>query len=55
MRYLERLQRYFSNRYYLVLLALSENRPVFRINVETEAANSEIAVSDIVWVPAARN
>ena len=52
--YLEHLQRYLSNQYYLVFLAVPRRRAgLQRINVQTEVANSEIAAPDNVWVPAA--
>jgi hypothetical protein len=52
--YLERLQKMFSNQYYVVFQAVPRKRAGFqRVTVETELSNSEILAPDNVWVPAA--
>lgn len=54
--YLELFQKYLSDQYYLVFLAVPKKKAGFQcINVETEVANSEIAAPDNLWVPAAGN
>ncbi len=52
--YLERLQKLFSNQYYLVFQAVPGKKAgLQRVKVETELPNSEILAPDNVWVPAA--
>jgi hypothetical protein len=51
--YLERFQRTLDNQYYLVFLATSKKKAgLQRVNISTEASNSEIAAPDNVWVAA---
>lgn len=53
--YLERFQRTLDNQYYLVFLATPKKKAgLQRVNIQTEASNSEIAAPDNVWVPAAK-
>jgi hypothetical protein len=53
--YLERFQRTLNSQYYLVFLATPRKKAgLQRVNVQTEASNSEIAAPDNVWVPAAQ-
>jgi hypothetical protein len=53
--YLERFQRTLDNQYYLVFLATTKKKAgLQRVNIRTEASNSEIAAPDNVWVPAAK-
>jgi len=52
--YLERFQKTLDNQYYLVFLATPKKKAgLQRVNLQTEASNSEIAAPDNVWVPAA--
>jgi len=52
--YLERLQKMFSNQYYVVFQAVPRKKAGFqRVNVQTELSNSELLAPDNVWVPAA--
>ena len=51
--YLERLQRHFANQYYLVFLAVPQEKAgLQRVNVSTEVPNAEIVAADNVWVSA---
>jgi hypothetical protein len=51
--YLERFQKTLNNQYYLVFLATPKKKAgLQRVNIQTEASNSEIAAPDNVWVPA---
>jgi hypothetical protein len=53
--YLERFQRTLDNQYYLVFLATPKKKAgLQRVNILTEASNSEIAAPNNVWVPAAQ-
>ncbi len=53
--YLERFQSTLNSQYYLVFLATPRKKAgLQRVNVQTEASNSEIAAPDNVWVPAAQ-
>jgi hypothetical protein len=50
---LERLQKLFSNQYYLVFQAVPGKKAgLQRVNVRTELSNSELLAPDNVWVPA---
>jgi hypothetical protein len=52
--FLERFQKTLDNQYYLVFLATPRKKAgLQRINIQTEAPNSEIAAPDNVWVPTA--
>ncbi len=51
--YLDRLQKIFSNQYYLVFQAVPKKKEgLQRVNITTEVANADIAAADNVWVPA---
>lgn len=53
--YLERFRRSLENQYYLVFLAEARKKAgLQRVNVFTEASNSEIAAPENVWVAAAK-
>lgn len=53
--YLERFQQTLNNQYYLVFLAVPKKKAgLQRVNIQTEASNSEIAAPDNVWVPVAK-
>ena len=53
--YLERFQKNLDNQYYLVFLAQPKKKAgLQRVNIQTEASNSEILAPDNVWVPAAQ-
>jgi hypothetical protein len=53
--YLDRLQKIFSNQYYLVFQAVPKKKEgLQRVNITTEVANADIAAADNVWVPAAK-
>lgn len=53
--YLERFQKTLDNQYYLVFLAPpKKSAGLQRVNILTEASNSEIAAPNNVWVPAAK-
>jgi hypothetical protein len=53
--YLERFQKTLDNQYYLVFLATpKKGSGLQRINILTEASNSEIAAPNNVWVSAAK-
>jgi hypothetical protein len=53
--YLERFERTLDNQYYLVFLATPKKKAgLQRVNISTEASNSEIAAPDNVWTPAAK-
>jgi hypothetical protein len=52
--YLERLQKFLSNQYYVVFQAVPGKKPgLQRVNVQTELPNSELFAPNNVWVPAA--
>jgi hypothetical protein len=52
--YLERLQKVFSNQYFLVLQVTPRKKAGFqRVRISTEFANVDIASADNVWVGAA--
>ena len=52
--YLDRLQKLFSNQYYVVFEAVPGKKAgLQRVKVQTEIPNSEILAPDNVWVPAA--
>jgi hypothetical protein len=52
--YLERMQKLFSNQYYVVFDAVPGKKAgLQRVKVQTELPNSEILAPDNVWVPAA--
>ena len=52
--YLDRLQKMFSNQYYVVFQAVPGKKAgLQRVNVQTELTNSEILAPDNVWVAAA--
>ena len=53
--YLDRLQKMFSNQYFVVFQAVPEKKAgLQRVNVQTELSNSEILAPDNVWVAAAK-
>jgi hypothetical protein len=53
--YLDRLQKIFSNQYYLVFQAVPKKKEgLQRVNITTEVANADIAAADNVWVPAGK-
>jgi hypothetical protein len=53
--YLDRLQKIFSNQYFLVFQAVPKKKEgLQRVNITTEVANADIAAADNVWVPAAK-
>jgi hypothetical protein len=53
--YLDRLQKMFSNQYYVVFEAVPGKKAgLQRVNVQTELSNSEILAPDNVWVAAAK-
>jgi len=53
--YLDRLQKMFSNQYYVVFQAVPGKKAgLQRVNVQTELSNSEILAPDNVWVAAAK-
>ena len=53
--YLDRLQRMFDNQYYVVFQATPGKKDgLQRVNLTTEAPNSELAAADNVWVAAAK-
>jgi hypothetical protein len=53
--YLERLQRILDKQYYLVFQAAPRKKEgLQRIDISSQAANSDIASADNVWVPAAK-
>ena len=53
--YLDRLQRIFSNQYFLVFRAIPQRRDgLQRINISTTVANADIASANNVWVPAGK-
>jgi len=53
--YLDRLQKMFSNQYYVVFQAVPGKKAgLQRVNVQTELSNSEIMAPDNVWVAAAK-
>jgi hypothetical protein len=53
--YLERLQSYLDNQYYLVFRAVPKKKgSLQRVNVSTERPNSELVAPDNVWVPAGK-
>lgn len=52
--YLDRLQKIFSNQYFLVFQVTPRNKGgLQRVKVSTEVANADIAAASNVWVPAA--
>lgn len=52
--YLDRLQRIFSNQYFLVFRAVpGKKEGLQRVNVSTESPNADLGSADNVWVPAA--
>ena len=54
--YLDRLQKYFDNQYYLVFQASPGKKDALqRVNIQTAAKNSEILAADNVWVPGPPN
>jgi hypothetical protein len=53
--YLERLQKLFSNQYYVVFQAVPGKKAgLQRVKVQTELSNSELLAPDNAWVPAAK-
>jgi len=53
--YLDRLQRFLDNQYYLVFQAVPRKKEgLQRVDVSTDVANADIAAADNVWVPAAK-
>jgi len=53
--YLDRLQKIFSNQYYVLFQAVPGKKAgLQRVNVQTELSNSEILAPDNVWVAAAK-
>ncbi|HEY6301443.1 MAG TPA: hypothetical protein VIX14_00120 [Terriglobales bacterium] len=53
--YLERLQKMFDDQYYVVFQPIPGKKAgLQRVNLTTEASNSEIAAPDNVWVPAGK-
>jgi hypothetical protein len=51
--YLDRLQKLFSNQYYVVFEAVPGKKAgLQRVRVQTELSNSELLAPDNVWVPA---
>jgi hypothetical protein len=53
--YFDRLQKIFSNQYYLVFQAVPKKKEgLQRVNITTEVPNADIAAADNVWVPAAK-
>jgi hypothetical protein len=53
--YLERLQKLFSNQYYVVFQAVPGKKAgLQRVKVQTELSNSELLAPDKAWVPAAK-
>lgn len=52
--YLDRLQRIFSNQYFLVFRAVpGKKEGLQRVNVSTQLPNADLGSADNVWVPAA--
>ena len=52
--YLDKLQKFLSNQYYVVFDAVPKKKAGFqRVNIQTELSNSEIEAPDNVWVPTA--
>lgn len=50
--YLDRLQKVLDNQYFLVFEAVPKKKSgLQRVNISSEAATSEIAAADNVWVP----
>jgi hypothetical protein len=50
--YLDRLQKVFENQYYLVFEAVPQKKAgLQRVKISSEAATTEIAAADNVWVP----
>lgn len=50
--YLDRLQKVFDNQYYLVFEAVPQKKAgLQRVKISSEAAKTEIAAADNVWVP----
>ena len=50
--YLQRLQKILNSQYYLVFRAIPEKKDgLQRINISTQAANTDVAAADNVWVP----
>ena len=50
--YLDRLQKVFDNQYYLVFEAVPQKKAgLQRVKISSEAATTEIAAADNVWVP----
>jgi hypothetical protein len=53
--YLDRLQRFLDNQYYLVFQAVPRKKEgLQRVDISTDVANADIAAADNVWVPAAK-
>jgi hypothetical protein len=53
--YLDRLQKFLDNQYYLVFQAVPRKKEgLQRVDVSTDVANADIAAADNVWVPAAK-
>jgi len=51
--YLDRLQKFLDSQYYLEFMAIPRKQAgLQRVDILTEAANSDIAAADNVWVPA---
>ena len=52
--YLDKLQKFLANQYYVVFDAVPKKKAGFqRVNIQTELSNSEIEAPDNVWVPTA--
>jgi hypothetical protein len=50
--YLDRVQKYFGNQYYLIFQAQQKKKDSLQsVNIRTAAKNSEILAADNVWVP----
>jgi hypothetical protein len=53
--YLDRLQKFLDNQYYLVFQAVPRKKEgLQRVDISTDVANADIAAADNVWVPAAK-